>query len=439
LALLTLGGSSGSLLGCSHAPALATAPAPAPSVSDQAPAATARPPSELQAYCDQLARRRAAFHPQLIFEVRSVSLEPRAGYARRALTPEEQALNGAARAEIFMAPESVITTADVGAATIVPSGRNPDAYDLTLDLKSPKAVSSRLAPLFHTTLGIFVDGQLVSLPRLISPTIRSSIQVGLTLSLPETRTLAAKVNPAEDTLGVDRLEERCRSGDAPLCSALAEERLVGRDLPHDPKRAVTLFERGCRQQLGVACRRAAELDPDSPRAAELEQAGCQLNDGPSCLVAARRLLHRPAAPDAIAQGRTLLTRACDRGFGRACMALAEDRGRDLPDTPPLAEQQALLGLIERACAGGDADACFTVAQAARRGLVGPPDPQAAKRWFRAGCALDPTGGTIDVEVRFAHADPALLQEIQDAGCGGDPPAPAPRPALCARAPGVDTP
>lgn len=88
--------------------------------------------------------------------------------------------------------------------------------------------------------------------------------------------------------------------------------------------------------------------------------------------------------------------------------------------PPLESQKALLGLVERGCTGGDAEACFGAANAARRGTIGPADAAAATRWMRAGCALDPSGGGTAIAVKLASANPAQLGALGEAGCTGEP-------------------
>jgi TPR repeat protein len=128
----------------------------------------------------------------------------------------------------------------------------------------------------------------------------------------------------------------------------------------------------------------------------------------------------------------MLVRACDQGGGRACTALADETAQDFPRgyDPPLAQQRQWLRLVERGCEQGDAEACFRAASVARRGAIGAPDAAAARRWLRAGCALEPSGGTSQLAIDLGRADAELSVELRRAGCADDP-APSPRfQALC---------
>lgn len=200
----------------------------------------------------------------------------------------------------------------------------------------------------------------------------------------------------------------------------------------DQGQAATLYVAGCRAGVGAACTRAADLTSTRPEVPELLERGCSLNDAEACLQVAQGLLRRPGQPDAIARGREILTRSCERGAGRACMPLAEDLGRDFkPDEePPVETQLAFLHLFEQGCSGGDPEACFIRSSIARRGSIGDLDPNAAKRWLEAGCKLDPTGGTLGVSLRFGSVEPGRLAALNAAGCDDSSPPQRKRPALC---------
>jgi hypothetical protein len=421
----------GALAACSRASAPAR-PAPAARSSARTTPVVATP-AELDAYCKDLNARRAVFHPDMKLEVRGASLEPHAGYEPRPLGPDERATAGTTQAQIFVAPESVVAVGDLVAPEIRPSWRKQDTFDVMMRARSPSSLAPRLQPLVGGLLAVIVDERLIWLPHLKAPV--GALPVALELTLRDARAVAARLGPTGDAATLLHLEEECFDRDPALCVALAEERLIGSDAPYDAERAVELFEAGCRLGAADACKRAAELATDARHAAALLESACRLNQLDACLQTAAPLLRRPAAAAAIAEGRAILRHACDQGDGRACMALAEELANDFPAgvEPPLEDQQAWLALVERACDGRDPDACFTRAKLARRGLSGPPDAAAAQRWFRAGCRLDPSGGSTEIEVKFGAADPALLEEIRKAGCSGELAPPPPRPSLCGSA------
>ena len=424
-------------LACSRAQVRPSASVPR-RATDHRPASTPPPappafagPPELVAYCVSLGERRAALHRDLKWEVRAASLLPRAGYEPRTLAADEQSA-ASGQAQIFLGRESVVTEVDLAAVRIEPSWRSDSGgYDVMVRVKSASALAPHLQPLVGGLVAVIANGHLISLPHLKWPEVWVW-PVATGLALPEARIIAARLSPPEDTAGLQRLEERCLTDEPTLCVPLAEELLSGWDAPHDPERATALVEAGCQLGIGAACRRAAEFATDPPHAAELLESGCRWNDSEACLLTATRVLGRHAAADDRARGRAMLTRLCDQGFGRACMPLAEALAADFPDpAPPTHEaQEKFVGLLERGCTGGDAEACFTASNAARRGLVDPPDTVAAKRWLRAGCALDPSGGSMEIAVKFGGADPAQLRAMSEAGCTGEPALRAQPAALC---------
>jgi len=428
---------SGSWTGCSHAQ-VRVLPGAAGRASVEPTAAAPPPPLAgppgLAEYCAARDEGRAAFHLNLKFEVRAASLLPREGYEPRTLAPDELAAVG--QPKIFLGHQSAFFEVDLAAARVRPSWQTQGRYDVDVRLKSASAFAPRLQPLVGGLVAMIVNGRLILLLHLkAAPAKVSVLAVALGLTLPEARIAAARLSPPPDSAGLQRLEERCMGGESALCLPLAEERMVGWDTPYDAERAVALFEAGCRLGVGTACKRAADLARDPQHAAELLESGCRLNHPDACLETAARLLDGAAAPDSRAKGRAILTRLCDQRFGRACVALEEEFVHDFPDSAPptLESQKAMVGLIERGCTGGDADACFSMARVARRGSIGPTDASAAKRWMRAGCALDPSGGSTEVEVKVGGADPALLEAMKEAGCTGDLAPPAPPPSLCAPA------
>lgn len=425
--LCLLAALGGSTLGCVHAPTSSLPPASAP-----APTQPATAPQTLAAYCDAASKRRAAFTPSVSVEVRSASLVPRAGDEPRTLTVADQEAYRAR--QIFVSRTSIVSAADIEAAEIRPATPPDDGYDVLAFVKSPAAAEQRLLPMVGGLVAVFVDGRLIALPQLLGARL-SVFSVSMHLTLPEALASAARFNPPVDAAGLEKLEQRCLDGEARLCVPLAEERLTGRDAPYDTQRAALLFEKACGLGLGGACERAAELATDTQEVTELLQRGCQSNNPNACFKLGQLLLERSPSSDAsrIAQGKANLTLACDQGVGRACTALVDMLGRDYPgETLPSREVQELfVHLLEGGCTGGEASACFRLADISRRGIIGPADIAAAKRWLRAGCALDPTGGEVRLAIRFGGADPSLTSDLAEAGCSGQlPPPEPPRPSLC---------
>ncbi|HYQ15358.1 MAG TPA: hypothetical protein VEQ58_06370, partial [Polyangiaceae bacterium] len=334
--------------------------------SSRAPAAPS--PSALAAYCGGVSRRRAAFHPQLSFEVRAASLTAREGYEPRALSAAEQAIAGAPEPQLFLGREIVVSTADLdfGSVKVEPSGRDDGHYYVMLSAKSADSVAPRLQPLVRGTIAVLVDGHLVEFAHLQSANIRQW-PIAMGLSPAEARDVVARFSPPPDAAALQALEAKCLDGDQALCRPLAEERLFGRDAPYNPEEANALFEAGCRLGDGRACKRAAELARKPEHRAELLERSCQLNLADACLELGKGLLELDNPADERARGKALLTRSCDLGGGKACAELAELLGKDGGDSPPFEQKQALVKLLERGCSGSDADSCFVLGQFAQRG------------------------------------------------------------------------
>ena len=381
-------------------------------------------PSRWAAYCDGLGKRRAAFHLALSFEVRAAALAAREGYEPLTLTPDEQQVLGVAQSQLFVARNSVMSATDLDRAQIAPEWNQGGKYQVKMSVKAPQQVAPRLAPLVKGMIAVVVDGRLLSVPHLQSATIMQW-PVATRLTLAEAQARAAELSPALDVVALQSLEEGCLASDEALCVPLAEALLIGRDAAYDPERAVALFEAGCRLGRGVACKRAAELATKQDHHEKLIESACKLHQADACVEAAQNLIEGGPEPQAVAQGEALLTRTCDEGSGKACRELADRRSKELGDSPSPAQTKSWLSLIERACSAGDSDSCFVAGGLARNGDIAPADAVAAQRWFRAGCALDPSGGALSFRIWSA--------ELREFGCTDDwvpPPAP---PSLCGSA------
>jgi len=182
----------------------------------------------------------------------------------------------------------------------------------------------------------------------------------------------------------------CRLGHGQACQALAPPLAsAARAFPPLARWLEALERPGvallCERGRAWACTRLAALlsadpatvGPARARIEALERQGCQGGDLTGCARLGAALLSQP--PKA-AEGLTLLERACAGGQPEACAAAAGALQR----AAPLRAQ----ALRRTACEGGHAAACLELAWAqAERRLPGVSDAQAAA-WLEAACARE---------------------------------------------------
>ncbi len=169
--------------------------------------------------------------------------------------------------------------------------------------------------------------------------------------------MAGVGGPRDESAAVTQRLQQCKA-DASACPRLATAWIVTPSLPVDDAVAARLSE-VCKAEKDHKLRQPACQSPAERTALRSERVNCAGGDDATCLRLGRHLrdlgLH--------AQAADILSGACDRQRADACAALADVRHRGV-DLPPLsADAEAKLkSTAKKACDGGDAEACFDLAQ-----------------------------------------------------------------------------
>ncbi len=258
---------------------------------------------------------------------------------------------------------------------------------------------------------------------------------------------------AGDTLEATLLiEDMCNLGRAEACPVVANKYLQGRSVPfHDRRRAVELFDRGCRaderhcavrdevcalESSKAECervrRKPAEwswadvrssekacdakkakgcvelayvhlhgerVSRDLARAAALYQRACALKDDTSCVRAAQlRLLTGTLEEREVKQ---LLEGPCRRGEHLACSIFGSRRCE--PGSKP-ETCATTLPLVEKACKAGLNVACVNAAVTWREGRTGKVDMEQSVRLLALACDQGHPGACSELTVRYSLGD-----------------------------------
>lgn len=158
--------------------------------------------------------------------------------------------------------------------------------------------------------------------------------------------------------------DACVAGNADACFSLAismqTEHLPDADDPQVEARYVPYFERACRLGLATGCTNwaAAQLFGETPPATRclyrMFERACEVGEPFGCSMTARILIEWPRTPIDVWIGYQQLASACDANDGPPCRFLAYylELGRF-----GTAEPARIEALLERACDGGDIEAC----------------------------------------------------------------------------------
>ncbi|MBI5607713.1 MAG: sel1 repeat family protein [Deltaproteobacteria bacterium] len=163
--------------------------------------------------------------------------------------------------------------------------------------------------------------------------------------------------PRDESAAVTQRLPLCQA-DAAACPQLATAWIVTPALPVDDAVTARLAQ-VCKVEKNHGLRQPACQAPAERTALRGDRVKCAGGDDATCLRLGRRLrdlgLH--------AQAADVLGGACDRQRADACAALADVRHRGI-DLPPLgADAEAKLkATAKKACEGGDAEACYDLAQ-----------------------------------------------------------------------------
>lgn len=158
--------------------------------------------------------------------------------------------------------------------------------------------------------------------------------------------------------------DACVAGDANACFNLAVS-IQAELLPDDDDRQVEAryvpyFERACRLGLATGCTNwaAAQLFGETPPATRclyrMFERACEVGEPFGCSMTARILIEWSRTPIDVWIGYHQLASACDANAGPPCRFLAYylELGRF-----GTAEPARIEALLERACDGGDIEAC----------------------------------------------------------------------------------
>jgi TPR repeat protein len=195
--------------------------------------------------------------------------------------------------------------------------------------------------------------------------------------------------PATRGEGVVLMLENCRRGHGHSCLIAALEFAPVISPRPDCARAVPLAQQACAGgqkegcALGEACRMSG-----AGRAQALQALGqaCEQNDGVACFYWAEA--GRPPEVS-VKQARRAFRLGCMSPVGtlfrrQACGRLGEI---NLALASTRAEEEAALGLLEKACEDSSGQACCDLAEAQRKRFRGASDPARAAELRDRACAL----------------------------------------------------
>lgn len=165
--------------------------------------------------------------------------------------------------------------------------------------------------------------------------------------------LMAGLGGLPDPSGANHMFQRaCDHGSADACARLGDNFLVGVGVPRDEGRGVELLRRACDahnalgcEWLGVAYGQARGVVRDLPRARQLETTACGLESPTACVTLGNMVREGVGGPRDVPQAAGLFERACDAGNPTGCERLAE-----LDQADPAGDQATIDALLQRACA-----------------------------------------------------------------------------------------
>ncbi len=190
---------------------------------------------------------------------------------------------------------------------------------------------------------------------------------------------------------IELLERACDGGDVQWCANVGYMYDAGHGVAQDRTKAIAAYQRGCPKHHNNCANLALMLvdgrgtAQDIPRARKLLDSGCEADNMWSCAHLGNLLL--AGRPDLEAEPETAveyLTKACDGGhaFGCVSMALAHGAGKGVAQNFNLA-----LDYAERACAIGDSSGCQMAVDELSARPGGGGDPVRLRGLADAGCKI----------------------------------------------------
>jgi TPR repeat protein len=166
--------------------------------------------------------------------------------------------------------------------------------------------------------------------------------------------------PRDLARAVAAYERGCAAGNEGSCNNLGDALEFGEGTGKDGARAVQLYERACHAGEALACTNLGRqyyngvaVARDLPRAAAEFKIACELGDEYGCLHL--RQAREPTLPATASAALAQWTRLCAGSSARACLYVGLAYIDPVGDVER--DEQKAKASFERACKGGDADAC----------------------------------------------------------------------------------
>jgi uncharacterized protein len=184
--------------------------------------------------------------------------------------------------------------------------------------------------------------------------------------------LDGRVVPKNVSTGLDSLEKSCEWGSPLGCYFLARTLESGRGGKTDVQRAKKLYTESCSGEFGPACFALGALlekpgpNQDVEKAESYTERACDLDDAGACDALCLKTRRPEGAPDGLAS-LAWCAKACNGQVMSACTseALMLLSGPPFKPNPRRARE-----LLDAACDGTDARACWLLGEALERGSYG---------------------------------------------------------------------
>lgn len=166
----------------------------------------------------------------------------------------------------------------------------------------------------------------------------------------------------EAKLAVDYYEKACTGNVGLGCESVGQAYLEGKGVTQDHNRAMEYFEKACNLRVSTACHELGtqyetgnQVTEDPVRAAHYYKAGCMLGDPTSCHEIGLCYFHGYGVEHSVIVAADHFRRACFGGIANACYQVARIEAHGLGGEEK--NEYMALRNMERACSGGQRDAC----------------------------------------------------------------------------------
>ncbi len=215
------------------------------------------------------------------------------------------------------------------------------------------------------------------------------------------RSLAKIIGRKDPKTAVTLLDKACQGDDGVACAWLAVELLSGKNTTADPAKAKSTAERACRLGAAEGCTVLGRTLKDDAAAAQAAfSKGCAGGDPKGCAEAGKAMM----ATDAT-KALKLHERACHGGVAASCIPVANayDSGESGFGKNPIRASM----LYRRACYSGNALGCFHLGR-----LDFASNPDNAKRSFKMACTRQEKLGCAALVVAFGEKKTVMFPPNQ---------------------------